>query len=99
MSESGLYSNLGSLFGHFLPMFEEVYRNIMAAEFLRLNKRYRRQMKEEREASPFLDRKLRNRELKVLVEITDYEFRKNDSYEDVWHLEGMSPESSKSRTR
>lgn len=76
-------------------MFEEVYRYIMAIQFHGPEEDDDDWFdKEEGSYEPNLDLNLRERELKVVVKIVDYELSENDIYDGVWHVEGMSHESS-----
>lgn len=96
LSETELYSDLGKLFGLFLPQFEEVYRYIMAIRFHDPadDDDWFDDINGEGSFEPNLALKLRERELKVVVKIVDYELGENDLYDGVWHVEGMSHESS-----
>jgi hypothetical protein len=96
-TEFGLYSGLETLFAAFVPMFENVYSYFSAVKFhpkidddncddwLEVPKVY----KPELEAAS-----LRGKNLRVVVKIVEYELGDSDTFDGVWHVEGMSHESS-----
>uniref|UniRef100_A0A7M5V327 DUF4246 domain-containing protein n=1 Tax=Clytia hemisphaerica TaxID=252671 RepID=A0A7M5V327_9CNID len=82
-----LYRDLERLFELFLPYFEEVWayaKGMMAAEISLDFSSFDFQ-------KPFVD--IRDQELQVITKIVDYTLQPGQSYEGVWHTEGMSHEN------
>eukprot|EP00501_MAST-03F_sp_TOSAG23-6_P002410 GSMAST32.ASY1.ANO1.2519.1 assembled CDS len=88
-----LYKNLQNLFSHCIPLIEAVYSYGCAV---------REQLRSEEDEMDFNDSKpepihpshcsLHGRQLQVITKIVDYELSPGQSYEGVWHVEGMSHE-------
>eukprot|EP00980_Cylindrotheca_fusiformis_P020888 scaffold7902_cov129-Cylindrotheca_fusiformis.AAC.5 len=91
----GLYESLGQLFSQALPLIESVYSycHVVQKQHLRINL-------EEIDSNtlsmdtPFeeVPVSLRGRQLQVVTKIVDYELSPGQSYEDVWHVDGMPHE-------
>lgn len=94
---AGLVAALEKLFESFLPLFETCYSYIRAIRFndhdeestwsgglVGIPWNY---------APDIAGSSLRGRELKVVTKIVEYQLGHEDSFEGVWHVEGMSHES------
>jgi hypothetical protein len=87
-----LYGALEELFALCLPMFEGVYSYLSAVRF----------HEDSADLEDNVDlykpdlaaASLRGRELKVVTKIVEYQLRPGDTFSGVWHVEGMSHESS-----
>lgn len=88
-----LVAALERLFEAFVPLFEACYSYIRAIRF-----------HDSDEDDDIMDicrtyepdiagASLRNRELKVVTKIVEYQLGEGDSFDGVWHVEGMSHES------
>jgi len=90
-SSAALYSALEDLLRYALPHFERVYEYILALEFVSDSDE---SDLEDLEYEPRGGTgKLRGRTLQVVTKIVDYELAEGDSFEGVWHVEGMSHEN------
>ena len=87
-SFSDLYENLEKLFEVFLPYFEEVWAYSKAVEFFDGDD-------DDDEGEPFNKEKVSftGQELQVIVKVVEYSLQPDQSYEGVWHAEGMSHEN------
>jgi hypothetical protein len=90
---SSLYTSLEQLFSHALPMLESVY------SYGRVLREHLRDEGDELEFDdtppPSIQEKyfsLKGKQLQVITKIVDYELKPGQSYEGVWHVEGMSHE-------
>ena len=89
-----LYTSLAQLFSHALPLLESVY------SYCRVVKEHHLRDHEEEmdwsdaplEAIQEVPLSLRGQRLQVVTKIVDYEVSPGQSYEGVWHVEGMSHE-------
>lgn len=86
-----LYNDLKALFEIFLPYFEEVWSYARAMEFFEGDDR----PTEEKDVKPFKKEEVSfaGKELQVITKIVDYTLKPGQSYEGVWHAEGMSHEN------
>ena len=99
-----LYSSLAALFSHALPLIESVYSyGRVVRPLIRDNDRDDDDEEEEWlddldldpcQLNPFKEKyhSLRGQKLQVITKIVDYELNPGQSYEGVWHVEGMSHE-------
>ncbi len=89
-----LYSSLEQLFAYALPQLESVYSYGRAIRpHLRVEEEEELDWMEDELSS--LDPEfssLKNQRLQVVTKIVDYELGPGESYEGVWHVEGMSHE-------
>ncbi len=86
-----LYEDLQSLFEVFLPYFEETWSYAQAMEFFD-----NEDDDDEVEKVPELDKKpvsFKGQELQIITKIVEYKLQPGQSYEGVWHAEGMSHEN------
>eukprot|EP00526_Cylindrotheca_closterium_P011461 CAMPEP_0113621420 /NCGR_PEP_ID=MMETSP0017_2-20120614/10946_1 /TAXON_ID=2856 /ORGANISM="Cylindrotheca closterium" /LENGTH=494 /DNA_ID=CAMNT_0000531165 /DNA_START=1 /DNA_END=1485 /DNA_ORIENTATION=- /assembly_acc=CAM_ASM_000147 len=89
-----LYKSLAQLFSQALPLIESVYG------YCRVVKENHIQLDDEdlgyseKPVPPIGERavSLRGRQVQVVTKIVDYEFEPGQTYEGVWHVEGMSHE-------
>lgn len=98
------YDCLSKIFEQFLPAFEKVCsdldndfygvdrkpKNTIAKSFLNLFKNKEEPEPIENQNSTF---PLRNRKLQVVTKIVEYNVNKEENFEGVWHVEGMSHEN------
>eukprot|EP00980_Cylindrotheca_fusiformis_P013385 scaffold3410_cov141-Cylindrotheca_fusiformis.AAC.28 len=89
-----LYASLGQLFSQALPLIESVYSycRIVKEQHLRSAEgevEYDNSPIEEIEEVPV---SLRGKQVQVVTKIVDYELSPGQTYEGVWHVEGMSHE-------
>eukprot|EP00980_Cylindrotheca_fusiformis_P015364 scaffold4308_cov110-Cylindrotheca_fusiformis.AAC.2 len=90
-----LYSSLGQLFSQALPLIESVYSycRVVKEHHLRIDEEeeldYNDAPIEEIEEVPV---SLRGKQVQVVTKIVDYELSPGQTYEGVWHVEGMSHE-------
>ena len=92
---TGLYSSLEQLFAHALPQIESVYSYGCAIRPRVRNLSEDDDFLDYRDEPLPLDEKyisLKGRRLQVVTKIVDYELGPEDTYEGVWHVEGMSHE-------
>ena len=94
-----LYNDLEELFGVFLPNFEEVWSYIKSATFFRGedDSNFNENIGVSDSDSVIqptekLKVSLKGCELQVIVKIVDYRLQPGQTYEGVWHAEGMSHE-------
>lgn len=91
-----LYGSLAQLFSQALPLIESVYgycRVIKDEEYLRMDED--EEMDYDDDPPRPIDEKpvsLRGKEVQVVTKIVDYELGPGETYEGVWHVEGMSHE-------
>lgn len=87
-----LYKDLERLFEVFLPYFEEVWSYAQAITLFRGEDF---DLDEDSEISPFKKEvvSFKERELQVITKIVEYNLKPGQSYEGVWHAEGMSHEN------
>lgn len=81
-----LYTSLEQLFGQALPQLESVYS---------YGRAMRKRLDDDVDYDIYLDEKycsLKGQRLQVVTKIVDYELGPGESYEGVWHVEGMSHE-------
>ena len=94
-----LYGDLEKLFDIFLPFFEDVWAYAKAmcfyTEGLDVNDDggFYDNMNEAEFGFQKPDIKFRDHELQVITKIVDYTLQPGQSYEGVWHAEGMSHEN------
>ena len=92
---SSLYKDLENLFRIFLPYFQEVWSYSKAMKFYRgyfLDDC----LEGEDELYNTIDKKsvsFNNKELQVITKIVDYTLQPQQTYEGLWHAEGMSHEN------
>jgi len=86
-----LYKDLEDLFEIFLPYFEEVWSYANAMEFYKSSE----DDVELNEIDPFTKKDVNfgGQDLQIIVKIVDYQLQPDQSYEGVWHAEGMSHEN------
>uniref|UniRef100_A0A7M5VC04 DUF4246 domain-containing protein n=1 Tax=Clytia hemisphaerica TaxID=252671 RepID=A0A7M5VC04_9CNID len=89
-----MYDDLEKLFEVFLPYFEEVWAYSKTMEFWQEDSDEDVNFSSE-ESFKFSkpDVKFRDQELQVITKIVDYTLQPGQSYEGVWHAEGMSHEN------
>ena len=90
---SDLYRDLESLFEICLPFFEEVWSYAKAMEFFQGDDH---DHGDESDESPALEKEsvsFSGQELQIIVKIVEYTLQPGQSYEGVWHAEGMSHEN------
>ena len=92
-----LYNDLEELFGVFLPYFEEVWSYIKSTTFFRGEDDSNFDddndgPDKDIEPAEKLKVSLKGCELQVIVKIVDYTLEPGQTYEGVWHAEGMSHE-------
>ena len=88
-----LYTDLERLFEVFLPYFEEVWSYAKAITLF--TGEDLDDMDEECEISPLKKEvvSFKEQELQVITKIVEYNLKPGQSYEGVWHAEGMSHEN------
>ena len=86
-----LYEDLASLFEVMLPYFEEVWSYAKGMKFFQGED----DAPEEGEVTPFKKEKVsfNGKELQIITKIVDYTLQPEQTYEGVWHAEGMSHEN------
>ncbi|CAJ1945269.1 unnamed protein product [Cylindrotheca closterium] len=91
-----LYGSLAQLFSQALPLIESVYgycRVIKEEQYIRMDDdseiSYDSVDLESMDEKPV---SLRGKEIQVVTKIVDYELGPGETYEGVWHVEGMSHE-------
>ncbi len=87
-----LYTDLQSLFEIFIPYFEEVWSYAKAMEFFQSDEDDSYEVDE----IPPLDKKpvfFKGQELQIITKIVEYTLKAGQSFEGVWHAEGMSHEN------
>ncbi|KAL3937607.1 MAG: hypothetical protein SGBAC_007316 [Bacillariaceae sp.] len=91
-----LYGSLAQLFSQALPLIESVYgycRVIKEEQYIRMDDDS--EMSYDSVEMESMDEKavsLRGKEVQVVTKIVDYELGPGETYEGVWHVEGMSHE-------
>mmetsp|Transcript_42564 Transcript_42564/g.102958 ORF Transcript_42564/g.102958 Transcript_42564/m.102958 type:complete len:712 (+) Transcript_42564:65-2200(+) len=91
-----LYGSLAQLFSQALPLIESVYgycRVIKEEQYIRMDDDS--EMSYDSVEPESMDEKpvsLRGKEVQVVTKIVDYELEPGETYEGVWHVEGMSHE-------
>jgi hypothetical protein len=90
------YDALAELFAHLLPSFESVCGYIDALELYddRLEGEHELPQADAvaRTPQPAEPRSLRGRTLQVITKIVEYDLKTDETFEGVWHVEGMSHE-------
>lgn len=93
--------DLETLFEQFLPMFEEVYRYIVAfgdqwydSDNVQWMDEFDLPKPLPEYYEPDLSLNLRERELKVVVQIVDDDLDEKGPFDDIWNIEGMIHETS-----
>eukprot|EP00980_Cylindrotheca_fusiformis_P019376 scaffold6651_cov99-Cylindrotheca_fusiformis.AAC.5 len=89
-----LYASLGQLFSQALPLIESVYG------YCRVVKEHHlRSVEEDEDYDNWTEQEivevpvsLRGKQVQVVTKIVDYELSPGQTYEGVWHVEGMSHE-------
>lgn len=76
-----MYELIAEIFGRFVPMFESVCA------------RLKNNFVDESESGDFKNIPLRNRKLQVVTKLVEYRVSKEEEFEGVWHVEGMSHEN------
>jgi predicted DNA-binding WGR domain protein len=76
-----VYELVAEIFGRFVPMFESVCS------------RLKNNFADESESSDLKNIPLRNRKLQVVTKLVEYRVNKEEEFEGVWHVEGMSHEN------
>jgi predicted DNA-binding WGR domain protein len=76
-----LYELIAEIFGRFMPMFESICR------------RLKNNFTGEAESSEYKCIHLRNRKLQVVTKLVEYRVNKQEGFDGVWHVEGMSHEN------
>lgn len=89
-----LYGALAELFSEMLPLFESVYGYAEGTQFFVDNDEYESSLPNAPlpEADIPTPRALRGRTLQVITKIVEYRLRPGETFEGVWHVEGMSHE-------
>eukprot|EP00092_Neocalanus_flemingeri_P014803 GFUD01015977.1.p1 GENE.GFUD01015977.1~~GFUD01015977.1.p1 ORF type:complete len:527 (+),score=118.15 GFUD01015977.1:171-1751(+) len=85
-----VYQDLEALFEVFLPYFEEVWSYANAVEFFTGDDDDVSDSEMELEKKPV---SFTGKELQIIVKIVEYSLQPDQSYEGVWHAEGMSHEN------
>lgn len=95
-ANAALYAALAELFGSMLPLFESVagYAAALALYDESLEGEHELPEPSMKAADPVMatPRSLRGRELQVITKIIEYRLEDGESFEGVWHVEGMSHE-------
>lgn len=92
-ANDSLYRSLEDLFALFLPMFQATYAYVGAVHFpeqdeIENDGSVDEHYEPDHEAASLLGKKLR-----VVCKIADYVLKHGDTFDGVWHVEGMSHES------
>ena len=89
-----LYVSLAQLFSHALPLLESVYGYCRVVKTYHLRSHDDVPCWRRPEPNPISEVpvSLRGQRLQVITKIVDYELAPGQSYEGVWHVEGMSHE-------
>jgi hypothetical protein len=89
-----LYTSLAQLFSHALPLIESVYGycRVVKEHHLRKDDEDIEYDDDELEDIQEVPVSLRGRQVQVVTKIVDYELTPDQTYEGVWHVEGMSHE-------
>jgi len=85
----GLYQDLEELFDIFLPYFQDVWSYAKAMDFFTGGD-------DEDELTPQIQKEavsFKGQELQIIVKVVEYILQPDQSYEGVWHAEGMSHEN------
>ena len=96
---SSLYKDLENLFKIFLPYFQEVWSYSKAMKFYKgfdAAELYNMKDQDELYNTSTIDREVvsfNNKELQVITKIVDYTLQPQQTYEGLWHAEGMSHEN------
>jgi len=77
----GVYDLIARIFGDFVPMFESVCGAL------------RNDFYDENKLSEEISIPLRNRKLQVVTKLVEYRVNKEENFDGVWHVEGMSHEN------
>lgn len=76
-----IYELVAEIFGRFVPMFDSVCS------------RLKNNFADESESGDLKNIPLRNRRLQVVTKLVEYRVNKEEEFEGVWHVEGMSHEN------
>ena len=76
-----VYELIAEIFGRFVPMFESICS------------RLKNNFTDEDKSSEFKSIPLRNRKLQVVTKLVEYRVNKQEGFDGVWHVEGMSHEN------
>ncbi|CAJ1967646.1 unnamed protein product [Cylindrotheca closterium] len=91
-----LYELLGHLFSQALPLIESVYGycRVVKEKHIRMESHERVDYSYTSVVKPIEEQpiSLRGKQLQVVTKIVDYELGPGETYEGVWHVEGMSHE-------
>jgi hypothetical protein len=96
-SHGALYLPLAELFETMLPLFESVYGYCDGLRFYNEDLEGEHELPEARPGAvpptPAAPKRLRGRRLQVITKIIEYRLQDAESFEGVWHVEGMSHEN------
>jgi len=89
-----LYGSLAQLFSQALPLIESVYGYCRVVKENHIRQRDEEMGYNDRPVQAIEERpvSLRGKEVQVVTKIVDYELGPGETYEGVWHVEGMSHE-------
>ncbi|KAL3936253.1 MAG: hypothetical protein SGBAC_008396 [Bacillariaceae sp.] len=89
-----LYGSLGQLFSQALPLIESVYGYGCVVKENHIRRPQDDMDYSDKPVPPIEERpvSLRGKQVQVVTKIVDYELGPGESYEGVWHVEGMSHE-------
>ncbi len=76
-----IYELIAEIFGRFLPMFESICASL------------KNNFVDDNESADLKHIPLRNRKLQVVTKLVEYRVNKEEEFEGVWHVEGMSHEN------
>ena len=76
-----IYELIAEIFGRFVPMFESICANL------------KNNFADDNESADLKNIPLRNRKLQVVTKVVEYRVNKEEEFEGVWHVEGMSHEN------
>lgn len=90
------YGALAELFAHLLPAFESVWGYVEALELYDDALEGEHELPQiearQRPPAPAVPRSLRGRTVQVITKIVEYALTEGETFEGVWHVEGMSHE-------
>lgn len=76
-----IYELIAEIFGRFVPMFESICASL------------KNNFADDNESGDLKNIPLRNRKLQVVTKLVEYRVNKEEEFEGVWHVEGMSHEN------
>ena len=76
-----VYELIAEIFGRFVPMFESICSGL------------RNNFADDNESNDLKSIPLRNRKLQLVTKLVEYRVNKEEDFEGVWHVEGMSHEN------